>query len=407
MTRQSIIKNLPYGIGAITAIFGAAGLFLKSACAPFMWGSSTETFTNLCYSDVGPLYFGRGLADQLIPYFEISDQTRHVEYPVLTGLQMWFANLLAHLSSQNPAALFVYITWLMNLAMIAVAVMIFAKLHKPNSEANWWMAFSPAIFFVLAINWDALPVLAFVGAMFYWQRDRPFATGLMVAVGTAAKLFPGLLLPALLLDALRKRKYSSAFTVLLSSAFFWFFINLPVFVGANKGWWEFYNFSKSRGIDFGSIYLALRNLFSINVSTNQANIIGLVAVAIALLIAILYHRKLNVAESMLLLLGTFLLFNKVYSPQYWLWLTPVVALVLHKRSHWIIWNTAQLLYFVGIWRYLLFLQDSNASGAINQQIYSIILLIQWFTTAGLIFVVIKKATRGSSRSRQGRGRIRL
>ena len=407
MSRKSILKDVQIGIGLVTFLVGAAGLFVKSACAPYMWGSSAQTFTNLCYSDVGPLYFGRGLADQLIPYFELAAQSRHVEYPVLTGLQMWIANLIAHLSSGNSATLFVYVTWLMNLAFIAIAVMVFAKLRKPNSEANWWMAFSPAIFFVLAINWDALPVLAVVCALFYWQKDRPFASGLMIAIGAAAKLFPALLIPALMLDALRKRNFSAALILILSSGFFWVFINLPVYVNANDGWWEFYNFSKTRGIDFGSIYLAIHNLFEINISTSVANSIGLISVAIAFLIALIYHRKLNAAEIFLLLLGVFLLFNKVYSPQYWLWLTPIFALTLQNRSQWILWNVAQLLYFVGIWRYLLFLQDSTASGAINEQIYSFILIAKWLTTFVLILLVLKKAIKGSSRSRLGRGLNRL
>ncbi len=406
MRRQSILKKLPIGIGVVTALFGAAGLFVKSACAPYMWGSSVGTFTSFCYSDVGPLYFGRGFADQLIPYFEIAEQSRHLEYPVLTGLQMWLANSLAHLSSQNSASLFVYITWIMNLIFIAVAVMIFAKIRKPNNEANWWMAFSPAVFFVLAINWDALPVLAVVCAIFYWQRDRPFASGVMIAIGTAAKLFPALLIPAFVLDALRKRNYAAAALVSSSSAFFWVFINLPVYVNANTGWWEFYNFSRTRGIDFGSIYLAIRYLLDFNTSTNVANSIGLAAVAVAFLVALIFHRKLSAVEIFLLLLGAFLLFNKVYSPQYWLWLSPVFALVLKSRTQWIVWNITQLLYFFGIWRYLLFLQDANASGAINEQVYSIILLVQWFATFALIISVLQKAIKGSSRSRLGRGRIR-
>lgn len=407
MNRQSLLKNLPIGIGVITALFGAAGLFVKTACAPYMWGSSVGTFTNFCYSDVGPLYFGRGFADQLIPYFEVAEQSRYLEYPVLTGLQMWLANTLAHLSSQNSASLFVYITWIMNLVFITIAVMVFSKIRKPNKEANWWMAFSPAVFFVLAINWDALPVLALVSAIFYWQRDRPFASGVMIAIGTAAKLFPALLIPAFVIDALRRRNFASAILVSLSSAFFWVIINLPVYINANTGWWEFYNFSKTRGIDFGSIYLAIRYLFDYSTATSTANAIGLVAVGFAFVIGLIFHRKLSAIEIFLLLLGAFLLFNKVYSPQYWLWLSPIFALVLQSRAQWIIWNITQLLYFFGIWRYLLYLQDSNASGAINERLYAIVILLQWFTTLTLIILVLRHAIKGSSRSRLGRGRIRL
>lgn len=407
MSRQSLWRNLPWGIGAIAAAFGALGLFVKSACAPYSWGSSVQTFTSLCYSDVGPLYFGRGLAQNLIPYFEVADQSRHVEYPVLTGLQMWLANYLSGLTGQSNVGLFVYITWLINLALIALAVMVFAKLRKPNSESTWWLVFAPATFFVLAINWDALPVLAVICAFYFWQKEKAVTSGLMIAIGTAAKLFPVFLLPAFLLDALRKRDFLSAFLVTVSSFGFWALINAPVYLNANRGWWEFYDFSKTRGIDFGSIYLAARYLFNFETATASANLVGLVAVAIASLFVLFNYRKLNFIESFLILLGTFLLFNKVYSPQYWLWLTPVIALAVQNRWHWILWNFSQLIYFVGIWRYLLFLQDQTAAGAIDAKLYSFTLLIHWTVTFWIIFVVARNATRGSNRLRPARGRNRL
>lgn len=403
MIRKSLLKNLPWGIGFIAAAFGALGLFVKTACAPYSWGSSVETFTNLCYSDVGPLYFGRGLAQNLIPYFEIADQSRHVEYPVLTGFQMWLTNSVVQITGQSSVGVFVYLTWLMNLFFIATAVMVFTKLRKPNKESIWWFVFAPATFFVLAINWDALPVLAVVCAFYFWQKEKSITAGLMIAIGTAAKLFPVFLIPAFALDALRRRNFARAFTLTVSSIFFWGLINLPVYLNANQGWWEFYNFSKIRGIDFGSIYLAIRQLLNIEIATSIANTVGLLAVAIAGVFALLNYRKLNAAEIFLILLGTFLLFNKVYSPQYWLWLTPVIALTIQSRTQWIIWNVSQTIYFVGIWRYLLNLQEPNASGAINQQIYSFTLLIHWLTTFWIIIFVSQKAIKGSGRSRLARG----
>ena len=66
-----------------------------------------------------------------------------------------------------------------------------------------------------------------------------------------------------------------------------------------------------------------------------------------------------------------------------------------------------MIYFVGIWRYLLFLQDAGAEGAINETIYSAIFLVQWFTTLIMIVVVIRKAIKGSGRSRPARGPSRL
>ena len=59
---KSLLRHwsLPVIVGLAVAIVGLA---LKSACAPWSWGGSAETYTRLCYSDLGPLYWVRRLAD--------------------------------------------------------------------------------------------------------------------------------------------------------------------------------------------------------------------------------------------------------------------------------------------------------------------------------------------------------
>jgi hypothetical protein len=54
-----------------------------------------------------------------------------------------------------------------------------------------------------------------------------------------------------------------------------------------------------------------------------------------------------------LVLAAFLLTNKVWSPQYILWLLPVIALARPKLPAYLLWQAGEIIYFFGIWWYLL------------------------------------------------------
>ena len=70
-------------LGLVLAITCLCGLLFKSHCLPGGW-RNTEQYTTGCYSDVVPFWRGREVQQGKIPYFE----TR-MEYPVLTGAQIW------------------------------------------------------------------------------------------------------------------------------------------------------------------------------------------------------------------------------------------------------------------------------------------------------------------------------
>ena len=46
------------------------------------------------------------------------------------------------------------------------------------------------------------------GALFAWARDRPVLTGVLIGLGTAAKLYPLFLLGGMLVICLRERRYA-------------------------------------------------------------------------------------------------------------------------------------------------------------------------------------------------------
>jgi uncharacterized membrane protein len=53
----------------------------------------------------------------------------------------------------------------------------------------------------------------------------------------------------------------------------------------------------------------------------------------------------------------FLLVNKVNSPQYVLWLTPLAALARPRWRDFLLWSAAQIVYFVAVWWYIIEISD--------------------------------------------------
>ena len=63
---------------------------------------------------------------------------------------------------------------------------------------------SPCLLMTGLINWDLMAVALVAGALWAWSRDRPVLTGVMIGLGTAAKLYPLFLLGPILVVAWRR-----------------------------------------------------------------------------------------------------------------------------------------------------------------------------------------------------------
>ena len=67
---------------------------------------------------------------------------------------------------------------------------------------------------------------------------------------------------------------------------------------------------------------------------------------------VLARRTPTLAELGLLVLVGFLLVNKVYSPQYVLWLLPLAVLAVPRWRDQLVWQGTEVLYFASVWWYL-------------------------------------------------------
>ena len=81
---------------------------------------------------------------------------------------------------------------------------------------------------------------------------------------------------------------------------------------------------------------------------------GLFAVACAgiAVLALAAERRPRLPQLVFLVVAAFLLTNKVYSPQYVLWLLPLAVLARPRWRDFLIWQAAEVVHYVGIWMLL-------------------------------------------------------
>jgi uncharacterized membrane protein len=383
------MSKTKYGLVFVALATILLGYLAKLPCAADGWSVSQANLIRLCYSDIGALYYWRGLIDGIIPYIEQGGDG-YIEYPVMTGIIMWITSALTHAlqGSSNGLTLFVFLTWLSSAAFMLAAVLVTRRIKSTNPSATWWLALSPAVFFTLGINWDSAAVLAMLVALWAWQQGRYELAGMAVGLGISAKLFPALLLVVFAIDSFKNQRIRDFIRTAYVSIGIWLVFNLPFAIVNFEGWSHFYTFSRERGIDFGSPYLALAYTEALGspwTSTSVANAISAVAMVAAVVVIFWKRDSLDIFSMSLILVAVFCLFNKVYSPQYWLWLSPLVALCFNSLKTWIAWNAMQTVYFIAIWRFILHGDKSYlGGGAIDEPTYALAIILMWVTTAALV-----------------------
>ncbi|GAB2911904.1 glycosyltransferase family 87 protein [Streptomyces mayteni] len=393
----------PVRVVALLAIgMFALGLLQKAPCYNGGWlFGATDQYTHACYSDIPHLYNGRGFAEGLIPYFdriplELSGDKDYLEYPVLTGLFMQLAAWLTPngLGDAGPEQLY----WLVNSGMLMVCAVVIAicvtRTHRGRPWDGLLFALAPALALTATINWDLLAVALVSGALLAWSRERPLAAGVLIGLATAAKFYPVLLLGPLLLLCWRAGRWREFGTAAAGAVVAWLAVNLPVLVLAPQGWAEFYTFSSDRPVDFGSFWLIIAQraeiaLGSVNLYAAALVVLGCLAIAVLALTA---PRRPRLAQLVFLVVALFVVTNKVYSPQYVLWLIPLAALARPRWRDFLIWQTCEVLYFLGIWMYLAYVHGEEHQG-LPQGGYQLAILAHLLGTLYLCALVIRDVLR--------------
>lgn len=374
----------------LAVVFLALGWFAKSPClqqqgaagaASLDWSNSRQ-YVAMCYSDTVPLYGAEHLNEGAFPYKSSwvesagtpKEQNRYMEYPVLTGLyqygSMEVAKTWYSLAGQGflPGALEVVLYFNVVAFGLTLAWLVTVWATAMVAGRRIWdtvlVAISPLVAVHAFTNFDALATAAAAAGLLAWSRKRPVLAGVLLGIGGAAKLYPLLLLGPLLVLCVRsgdlaKWRQSQWVRAAVGAMAAWAVINAPIAVLYPAGWKEFYRLNAVRGADPDSLYNVVSSFTGWTgfdgvlpqgqspTVLNAVSLLLFVAVCAGIAwLALAARRRPRVAQLCFLLVAGFLLTNKVWSPQYSLWLVPLAVLAIPRTRLLLGWMILDALMWV-------------------------------------------------------------
>lgn len=365
---------------ALTAVCLSLGMLQKAGCYEETW-SGGDRYTQMCYSDLPFLYTGRGLVEGQWP-FSGDQQTRAryevMEYPVGISYFAYGAAQVTHLLTGAPDAqerqavsssslfgmpdvqreirAFVIVHALAFAALALLSAWLLAGVNPGRPWDAALFALSPALALTFLINWDMLAVVVVAGVLWSWARGRPLLTGALIGLGAATKLYPAFLLGGLAVICVRERRWRELTGVVLAGVATWLLLNAPGFLTGRDQWQVFWTFNSDRVADLGSAWLVISQASDHAFSAHTINLwsYGIFAVwcAAVALLGLRAPTTPRFAQLAFLVVAGFLLVNKVYSPQYVLWLLPLAVLARPRWRDQIVWQAGEVLYFASVWWYL-------------------------------------------------------
>lgn len=401
-----------------------------------------------CYNDIVPLFGARGLNDPgNNPYSftwtdEVADsdadaddsadapaeqtppKTHYLEYPALTGYFMWGAAALTaqylHLTETTgllPVPLDVGAYFTITAILLGLCYLLAVACTARIARRRIWdvaiMCAAPLVVVHAFTNWDLLAIGLTAAAMLAWSRTGAtarsvktaliwaLAAGILIGLGTAAKLYPALLLGPLGILCLRAGKLKHFAATATAALAAYAAVNLPIALSYPQAWGEFFRMNTSRGPEWDSIYFLSTVIAPIDRWWSDENgqatallnglSLALFAIACAAIayLALAAPRRPRFAQLAFLVVAAFLLTNKVFSPQYAIWLLPLVVLALPRWRPVIIWQLSE----VAVW-FLLMLSFSTDTGKnLSIHPFAVAAVIRHGLIIMLIVMVVREILR--------------
>jgi uncharacterized membrane protein len=342
----------------LTVLAALLSIMAKNYCRANGWESPGQ-FYSTCYSDFPELFRNRGLGDGTFPFFSAGSS---FEYPVLMGIIAGLTAMMVPGKGATDARILGYFD--VNATLIAavwiVTVLATARMSRRRPWDAAMVAVAPGIVLAGVINWDMWAVCLLAVGMYFFSRNRLVLAGVFIGLGTATKLYPVLVFGAILLLAFRTGKMRPLLVTAAAAAGAWLAVNLPIAAMNPSGWNYFYQFTEDRPAGYSSPWFAY-NLVAGRlqwlalgpeaINALALNLFLLSCVLIAVL-ALTAPRRPRLAQLAFLIVAAFILTNKVYSPQFVIWLIPLLALARPRWRDFLIWQGIEGLHWTAVWMYL-------------------------------------------------------
>lgn len=320
------------------------------------------------------LSFAKQMLNGGIPYRDFTS-----EYPPLALLVFYIPALIR---SSNPAYALLFASEMMLLDLIIVYLIAdiasYIQIPVTRTLAIYTLLLL-AVGPIIVVRFDLLPAALIIAAIWAFIKGKNVLAWIFVALGVAAKLYPLIIAPAIGFYLLRNRQFRTLVNGIFAFSMTLLFGNLPFFLINPGGFMNIITYHSQRGIQCESTYASLLliqqilggptvksifNFGSWNITSPLADSLARIALPLTavLLLAmygiyvwILWKRtgkmmylppgiepgaaKLIIGY-VTLAIAIFMAGNKVFSPQFLIWLIPTVPLLNNR------WQAVYTMLFI-------------------------------------------------------------
>jgi uncharacterized membrane protein len=338
------------GLGTVFALLLgtlAIGYAIKAPCASGDWTDGRQ-YARLCYSDNVHQLQSEQLTSDRLPFLNTCRAQEGVEcdeYPVLT---MWTMRAAAWISGPSIAGYYLTSSIMMWTAAFVIALLLYLLV----GDRVLYFVLAPTLALYATMNWDLLAVAFATGGTYMYLRRRDGWSGVLLGLGAAAKVFPALLVVPFVAGRFHGKEPDGGIRLAWAAAGTWIAVNLPFVLAAPGPWWEFFRYNAGRFADWDSLwYLACQRATGQTCTqtdlVNAASVVMFIAWA-GLVWVLKARRDPGFARWTFgfPILVIFLLTNKVYSPQFSLWLLPWFALAFPNLWLFVAFEASEVAVFV-------------------------------------------------------------
>ena len=348
----------------------------KQHCRADGW-STPDHFWHACYSDIPVLYVSEGLGTSARPSLMDAIGPQGLGQPPLAGTAMWLVSGIVDATSGvrgryevavESRRFFDVSAGVLTAVLIAAVIAVALTVGRRRRWDAAHLALSPVLLGTALISYDLLAVALLAGTFWAWSRSRPVLAGVLLGLASTARPVVAVVGFALLGLCLRAGVVRAWLMSAGAGLVTWVGVRVILFphpVQALSDSWQAWRDSAP---GYGSLWL-IPSLFAQSQPTSASwwyhgagiggststmiTLLGLLVVAVATVtVALVTPYRPRVAHLALFALAVGLLVIKSLPPQLGLLLLPLIALAgLRWRDH-LIWATAELAYFVGVWLYI-------------------------------------------------------
>lgn len=281
------------------------------------------------------VYMSRGawLPEHSAPYRDVFS-----EYPQIPTYLFGLIYLIIPLGSNEQRAYFTYSSLFAFLMLVFLYATI-QMLYHMRVEKKWMalLMLLPGTLYFTINRFDILPAFLSLLALWALQRERQALAGLLLGLGAMTKWYPALFLPVFLAYEFSRRR-KIAWTLALAFGLTCLAIVLSTLVwGGLEAVLIPYRFHAQRGMEQVALPVLLDVLLLRIAGIHLPALFLPVFQALQFLPALLaLFAKIRRFEQVIawtaITTAAFIIFSRIYSPQWILWMMPLFLLIAHSKT---------------------------------------------------------------------------